>query len=40
MCKILEIWLKLCKKDDGNLVIIVYKKNTSNLAEIYNKRYW
>ena len=40
MCKILEIWLKLCKKDAGNLVIIVYKKNTSNLAEIYNKRYW
>ena len=40
MCKILEIWLKLCKKDAGNLAIIVYKKDASNLAEIYNKRYW
>ena len=40
MYKILEIWLKLCKKDAGNLVIIVYKKDTGNLAEIYNKRYW
>ena len=26
MYKILEIWIKLCKKDAGNLAVIVYKK--------------
>ena len=25
MYKILEIWIKLCKKDAGNLAVIVYK---------------
>ena len=25
MCKTLEIWFKLYKKDTGNLAIIVYK---------------
>ena len=40
MCKILEIWLKLCKKDAGNLFLNYIKKDAGNLAEIYNKRYW
>ena len=33
MCKILEIWLQLYKKDTGNLVVIVYKV-AGNLAVI------
>ena len=38
MCEILEIWLKLYKKDAGNLVIIVYKV-AGNLVKTCNKKY-
>ena len=32
MFNIQEIWLRLCKKDDGILVVIVYKKVSRNLG--------
>ena len=39
MFNILEIWLRLYKKDAGNLAVII-KKDASNLVEICNKRGW